>query len=287
VDSTGNVYVTGSTVSDDFPVTFGAFQTGPKGQTDALVLKIVEGVNVPKVTTVSAASGKTGGVAAESIVSAYGLGLATSTQSATMLPLPLDIAGTSVKVKDSAGREQAAPLFFVSPGQINYLIPPGSANGLAVVTVTSAGNVVATGTVRIGAVAPGLFSANASGRGVAAALAVRVTADGNQTTQLIFQCGTSPGSCVASPIDLGSSTDQVILLLFGTGIRGRSSPSAVTATLGGQSVQALFAGPQGVYAGLDQVNLGPLPRTLSGRGELDLVLTVDGLKANTVTVAIK
>ena len=37
----------------------------------------------------------------------------------------------------------------------------------------------------------------------------------------------------------------------------------------------------------DQVNVGPLPRSLAGKGESNLVLQVDGRTANTVTVNIK
>jgi hypothetical protein len=35
------------------------------------------------------------------------------------------------------------------------------------------------------------------------------------------------------------------------------------------------------------VNIGPLPRSLAGRGEVDIVLTVDGKRANTVKVNIR
>jgi uncharacterized protein (TIGR03437 family) len=38
--------------------------------------------------------------------------------------------------------------------------------------------------------------------------------------------------------------------------------------------------------GLDQVNVA-VPRTLIGRGEVDIVLAVDGKAANTVRVNIK
>jgi uncharacterized protein (TIGR03437 family) len=47
------------------------------------------------------------------------------------------------------------------------------------------------------------------------------------------------------------------------------------------------AAPQGEFVGLDQVNLGPIPRVLAGRGEVDLVLTVDSKPANTVKVNIR
>jgi len=48
----------------------------------------------------------------------------------------------------------------------------------------------------------------------------------------------------------------------------------------------LFADAQGGFVSLDQVN-ARIPRSLIGRGEVDLVLTADGKTANTVTVNIK
>jgi uncharacterized protein (TIGR03437 family) len=52
-----------------------------------------------------------------------------STNAAASIPLPGELAGTTVKVRDSAGVERSAPLFFVSPNQINYQLPPGTASG--------------------------------------------------------------------------------------------------------------------------------------------------------------
>ncbi len=241
---------------------------------------------VPPVTSVSAATFVRGSaLAAEAIASAFGQGLAGSTEAASVLPLPTSLAGTAVKVKDSAGVERLAPLFFVSPGQVNYLVPEGTRLGSATITVTSRERVVGAGSLPIDAVVPGLFTANASGRGVAAALALRVSADGAQTSQTAFRCGAAPGSCVPVPVDLGAESDQVFLQLFGTGIRGRSSVSAVRATIGGEAAEVVGAGPQGQFVGLDQVNVR-LSRRLIGRGEVDVVLTVDGKAANTVTVSI-
>src|SRR5207244_3485088 len=90
------------------------------------------------VASVSAASFAAGGsLAPESIATAFGVNLATDTQTASSLPLPTQLAGVSLKLRDRAGAERLAPLFFVSPGQINYQVPPGTASGLATVTVTS------------------------------------------------------------------------------------------------------------------------------------------------------
>ena len=83
-----------------------------------------------------------------------------------------------------------------------------------------------------------------------------------------------------------AATDQLFLVMYGTGIRGRSNLSAITALMGGASVDVLYAGPQNDFVGLDQINL-PIPRSLAGRGNVDIVLTVDGKQSNTVRINIR
>ena len=234
----------------------------------------------------SAASFQSGGdLASESIASAFGTDLADAPTLAGSGPLPTMIADTGVSVMDASGAERSASLFFVSPGQINFLLPSGLAEGSAVVRVFRQGHVVARGSANIDAVSPGLFTANADGKGVPAAVALRVAASGAQSPLDVYRCGTAPGGCAPVPIDLGAATDQVILELFGTGIRGRSALTAVTAKIGGQDAEVLYAGPQGSFMGLDQVNIR-VPRSLAGRGAVDVVLIVDGKTANTVTIRV-
>src|SRR5262245_35006019 len=75
------------------------------------------------VTTISAASFELGPVAPEEIVAAFGESLATRVEVANTIPLSSTLAGTRVKVRDSAGAERFALLFFVSPLQVNCQIP--------------------------------------------------------------------------------------------------------------------------------------------------------------------
>lgn len=248
--------------------------------------KITISAAVNTVKGVSAASFDGTALTAEAIVATFGVKLATATQVATSVPLPTALAGTTVKVKDSAGTERLAPLFFVSEGQINHQIPPGTAAGIATITITSGDGTISTGTAQIAAVAPGLFSANASGLGVPAGYMLRFKADNSSTTEAISQYDTAQSKYVAVPIDLGAATDQLFLVLFGTGVRFRSALSGVSVKIGGVDSQVLFAGPQGDFVGLDQLNI-QVPRSLAGRGDVDLVLTVDGKNANTVRVNIK
>jgi uncharacterized protein (TIGR03437 family) len=237
------------------------------------------------VSNVSAASFFGNELSGEMIVAAFGANLATGVAVANNLPLPTTLLGTTVRVVDGAGVERLAPLFFVAPSQVNYLMPLGTAIGAATVVITSGDNKTSASTVSIAAIAPGLFSANANGSGVAAGSVLRVRGDGSQSFEPLSTSNPS-GQQVAAPIDLGAQSDQVFLVLYGTGFRGRGAMSAVSATIGGVNAEVLYAGAQGSLAGLDQANLR-LPRALAGRGEVDVVLTVDGRVANTVKVNVK
>ena len=240
-----------------------------------------------KGTTVSAASFIGQSLAPDSIASIFGLEMSRRVEYAEGQPLPILLANLYVNLKDSSGAERASQLFFVSPGQINFLIPAEAANGPASIHVFSPGasnEPDTTGSLMIEKVAPGLFTANSNGAGVAAAVVLRVKPDGAQIYEPVARFDGS--KFVSAPIDLGPATDRVFLLLFGTGIRNNIGLSGVSARIGDTPCEVQFAGAQGGFAGLDQVNL-LLPRSLAGRGEADLVLTVDSKQANTVRVNIK
>src|SRR5262249_42789063 len=134
----------------------------------------------------------------------------------------------------------------------------------------------------VGSVAPALFSADGSGTGVAAAIGLRVTAT-LQSSFNVFSC--SGATCTAIPINLGVDT-PTYLSLYGTGIRNRSSLANVGCTVSGVSVPVLYAGAQPQYAGLDQVNIG-LTLNLRGKGDADVICTVDGQQSNAVRVNIQ
>jgi uncharacterized protein (TIGR03437 family) len=231
-------------------------------------------------SVVSAATGSSL-VSAEFIASYYGSNLASDTAPAESLPLPTTLAGVSVQVLDSAGVTRPAPLFYASPTQINFEIPAGTALGAARFTVTNSRNSSTTAIVQ--KVAPGLFTADSSGKGVALAQAIRVGVNGQSSLSPIYQC--SDGTCSSMPINLGVDT-PTYLELYGTGIRNLSSLSNVSVTINGVSVPVLFAGAQGADVGLDQVDVA-VPLSLRGTGETNLVLTVDGQAANAVRVNIQ
>jgi uncharacterized protein (TIGR03437 family) len=238
----------------------------------------------PKALVVVNAGGGETQVAPGSIASAFGKKLGASTESVGSLPLPTTLGGLSVEVTDSAKVSNMAGLIYVSPNQINFVFPDSMATGMATVTIMNGASTPPSTTVQVMAVAPGLFTANAAGTGVAAAIAIRrIIATQTDTQVPVYHCDAN--ACTSVPIDL--EPDAVVFLeLFGTGIRGRSSLANVSATIGGAPATVLFAGPQGQFPGLDQVNL-TLPLSLKGKGETKLILTVDGTVANTVRVNLR
>jgi uncharacterized protein (TIGR03437 family) len=163
------------------------------------------------------------------------------------------------------------------------LLPDGTVSGAATVKVLRSGATVLNGSLNVAAVSPGLYSANGNGAGVAAATAVRAGTAG-QTALPVFACQTGVAlSCLSAPLSLGAATDTVYVTLYGTGIRGAASVQAYVA---GQTVPVLYAGAQGQYAGLDQINIS-IPRSLAGTGEASVYLVADGKMSNMVTVNIQ
>jgi uncharacterized protein (TIGR03437 family) len=238
-------------------------------KTDTLRVRAVRG-GAAGLSVVSAASFNQP-LAPDSLASAF-----------SRLPLPADAA---VTLRDAAGRTQSITPLARAGTQLNFVLPPTASLGTAWLSIAGAGGQPVTASpVHLERVAPAIFTANADGKGVAAGVALTVAADGTQSTQAIFDQNAPAGSRTAIPIDIVQPDSQVYLLLFGTGMRNASERSA---TIGG--VEVPVAGPEalGQDSGLDRVNLGPLPSSLAGKGDAEIVLTVDGKTANRVTVNLK
>jgi hypothetical protein len=86
----------------------------------------------------SAATG-TSPLAAGELASIFGLQLSTDNQSSSAQPPPLSLAGVTLTVKDSAGSSRSAGIYQVSPNQIDFLVPEGTAPGEASFTVHAVG----------------------------------------------------------------------------------------------------------------------------------------------------
>lgn len=281
LDNRGNAYVTGLTASYNFPIKNPA-QGSLRGVADAFIAKLADSGNTQ--TTVSAASYTGATIAPDQIVSSFGTGLANDIRVATSLPLPTSIQNTEVHVEDSLGVDRVAPLFFISPTQINFAVPSATADGAARIMVLNNGAIVSNETIQVARVAPGLFSANSTGRDVMAGVLLRVKNNGQQTFEQLARFDASSGKFVPVPIEFGN--DQLYLLAFGTGLRYRGGLPTVNAQVGGVQSDVLFAGAQGSLIGLDQINLA-LPRSLAGRGDVNVSLSVEGRAANTITINLK
>lgn len=245
-------------------------------------------VSSTPVTTVSAASFEAVPVAPESVVSAFGVSLATQTAEAFDLDpatpgfqLPTLLGGTIVEVN---GRR--ADLLYVSPTQINYVMPAATEIGLANVLVRSGDGTTSNGTVQVAPVAPAIFAANANGKGAAAALLLRVKGDGSRFEEKVAEFSQQAGRYLTKSIDLGPESDRVFLILFLSGLRGAADPNgdgnlneSVRLLIGGTEVVPFYAGRQPEYVGLDQINV-EIPRGLIGRGIVNVAISATGYGAS-------
>ncbi|MFN0087719.1 MAG: IPT/TIG domain-containing protein [Blastocatellia bacterium] len=243
--------------------------------------------NSVPVASVSAASfiGSPAPLAPNSIIAGFGTQLAAGTLAATTQPLPTSLLNTSVTINGTP-----APIFFVSPGQVNFLIPPNLPAGDAQLVLTSTAangdQIISRGQIRIANVAPAIFAANANGTGVPAAVTGRINAGG----QFVFDPAPpyeanplQPGQFIPSPIDVGTDQQPAFLILYATGVRGAPAGST-KAIIGGIEV-AVNPVPAPGFTGLEQVNL-QLPTSLKGRGIVELTLVSNGISSNPVTVSI-
>ncbi len=257
----GRVYGASSTYKWYWTTDFGSFvdATMDAGGVTAQAARTVNAANYVQT------------IAPDSLAATFGNQLCQTTAAASSQPLPLTLAGVTVMVNNLS-----APLLYVSPTQINYIVPANVDPGTAVVKVMNGGTAVANGTVTVESVSPSIFTILASGKGVPAA---QTTFDG-----VSFQpVGYADGS--ARALSVGTASKPNYLVLYGTGLRRRNSLGGVRVTVGGVQAEVTFAGAHPLLAGLDQMNI-KLPQELRGRGGVDVVVTVDGRTANTVSVNI-
>lgn len=233
---------------------------------------------VPAATisaVVDAASYRPLGLAPGSIATVFGTNLAGSMKSATGLPLPTEMAGTELRLAMGTVA-QSVPLFYVAPGQINFLVPEFFPTGAAELRLLRDGQQTASIAVTIEELSPSLFSANADGKGAPAGYAVS-TRDGKPVSQPLALCQDGK-PCTAAPLSWGDPGTELYVVLFGTGWR-RLSVQPPVAFAGGVPAEVRYCGAQGEYAGLDQINLR-IPPELAGRGEVALTLQHGGFTAN-------
>jgi uncharacterized protein (TIGR03437 family) len=235
--------------------------------------------NVPSI--VSAATWSAPTIAPGELVTAFGQNLSAGTPDEIFGPLPTLYYGNSVSIVDSASKTWPAPLAFVSPNQLTFEVPSGVAAGSATVNFVSSGGTQTANNIQVAAVSPALFTLN--GSSLAAAETIRVSASGAQTYGTTYQT-TAGASLAASPINMGSATDQVYLVLYATGMDAASATN-VQVTVGGVNCMVEYSGSQGLFTGLDQINV-LLPASLAGKGTVEVQLTANGVAANAAQIVI-
>ena len=227
-------------------------------------------------------------VAPSSFASIFGDNLSKQATATASPPYPTQLAGVSVKVRDSTNTMRLAPLTLVSPKQINFLVPPGTSIGPAVFYVEGDTPQIEDGAMAtvVLNVAAGFFTLSQDGKGIPAATAVRVSPGGAQEAVPVFSCPNA-GQCTATPIDLSSGL-PVYLTLYGTGFGpyyANFDPARFSACeVGGKTATVQFIGPHPTFPGLDQLNL-LLPRPLPS-GPAAVVCQFRP-PTNTVFIAIK
>jgi uncharacterized protein (TIGR03437 family) len=120
-----------------------------------------------------------------------------------------------------------------------------------------------------------------NGSSLAAAETVTVSPTGTVTYGSTYQT-TSGASLAAAPINVSSG--QVYLVLYATGMDA-ATLSNVQVTIGGVAATVLYTGSQGLYTGLDQINV-LLPASLAGKGTVEVQLTANGVAANAAQIVM-
>ncbi len=222
------------------------------GITDDLfqaLIRPVTSTNSEAAKMTNAASFKDTEVARGSLVALFGTQLSNGTMSAASTNLPFVLNGVTVTVGSLAAR-----LIYVSPGQINLVMPVGVANGDSVDFTINNNGVQSAGKIKIVDISAGVFTITGDGMGGAAA-----------------QCGTiSPDGMsfllTAPPCRVGNDAQLNVLTIYGTGWRNTAS---LQVKVGDVTLSPTFAGAQPDFPGLDQINV-TLSKNLADKQDLDL-----------------
>ncbi len=195
----------------------------------------------------------------------FGSGLAPSTWSASTLPLPAQLAGVSVTINGLG-----APLYYVSPTQLNIQIPyEVPVNALVSLQVTNNGHTAST-VFTTQAAAPGIFIDVSGGL---------VPVNSASTGQIISLYMTGQGA-VSPTIGTGEAPP------LGTSTVNLPAPQQhVTVTVGGVPAQIQFVGIPPTLVGVTQINF-VVPTGLA-RGTQAVMVSIGGMSSPPATLTIQ
>jgi len=163
---------------------------------------------------------------------------------------------------------------------VDFVVPTGSPTGDSeILFVPSATEAPIRGPVRIVELSPALFVPMMAGpKGT-----VLRSAEG-AAPQEIYECAAE--GCKALPIDLGPESETVSLRIPATGIRARTAVEDFSVTIGDTAARVTAVEASADVPGLDWLTV-TIPRSLEGRGEAAIVLTVAEKSSNSIRIAIK
>jgi len=209
------------------------------------------------------------------IVSVFGSNFAAAPAGATGLPLPTTLGSTTVTIGGVK-----APLFFVSPGQINLQVPFEVLGSYAPLVVTNGATTAATLPLLLSRASPGLFTASQDGKGVAAVLHA---ADGRPVTTSAPARAGEFISIFAS--GLGAVAPSVASGAPASAINLSKTREIPVVKIGGVPATVSFSGLAPTFVGLYQINV-QVPAGISGSA-LTLTVTLRGVDSNTATIAVQ
>ncbi len=208
----------------------------------------------------------------------YGLRLGTTAQ-ATALPLATALGGAQVNIRSANGTTYPAPLYLVTTGQINALLPSNVPIGNASLTVTVGTQTSAAQPIAVVAARFGILTVNSSGAGPG------IVQNYDTATQLPTLNGFS------RPARSGQT-----LILWGIGLgaytAGPDTQAPVAGNIGGgvevlvgsRTIQPVYAGRAPGVPGVDQVNF-VMPAEVEDTCFVPVQIKAGGVLSNLVTVA--
>jgi len=197
------------------------------------------------------------------VLSVFGSELSPVTASALSVPLPISASGVAALVNGIA-----APLYFISPTQLNLQVPYEAAPGSAVLSINNNGQGT-TQVFQVAAAAPGIFT-NSSGALVPTASA----ALGQEIAFYITGAGTVSPAIADGAAPAGS-----------TALADLPKPLQSTAvTIGGIAAAIDFIGIPPGLVGVTQINV-QVPDGIAA-GVQPVVVTVDGVASAAATITI-
>jgi uncharacterized protein (TIGR03437 family) len=226
----------------------------------------------PVVQRVLNAASYTHALAPGTWAAIFGTQLALSTVSAQTVPLPLTLAEV---MSVTVGGVQA-PLSYVSPGQINFVVPFEAAPGASVpVVVTTSAGAAAPVTVTLVRNAPAIFTQNAQGTGMAFAFNANfqpITSVGSDVI-ILYAAGLGPTNPPpASSAQGGASTEPL-----------NRVADQVQVFIGELPCQVQFAGLAPGFPGIYQLNVIPPAAPATNR----LYIAENGVMSNVTTLPIQ